>query len=139
MEFYLEQALENPYLTPLLRMRRCVRASDYTYFRVGVRRKFPVEWFDALEGLTVTPAFYVDFGDDNQLARYGERPGGGDWSSGVMSVLGEINVSYPVNEHFSVFATLQQMGIVNDEAREATHAPYHRDYTVFTIGGRCRF
>jgi hypothetical protein len=138
LEYYLEQALENPYATPLLRIRRCVHENDYSYFRVGLRRKFPVGWA-CLEGLTLTPAAYVDFGDDNQRARYGDRPGGGDWSSGVMSVLGEVTASYPCSDTLSVFITLQQMGIVDDDAREATHAPYHRDYTILMIGGRCRF
>jgi hypothetical protein len=138
-EFYLEQALENPVVTPLLRVRRCVRGDAYAYFRLGLRRRLTVDWFDALEGLTLTPAVYVDFGDDNQRARYGDRPGGGDWSSGVMSVLGEVTASYPCSDTLSVFITLQQMGIVDDDAREATHAPYHRDYTILMIGGRCRF
>lgn len=139
MEYYLEQSLENPYITPLFRMRRCVHGSKYAYFRVGARKQFSLECMDRLEGLTLTPAFYVDFGDDNQRARYGTRPGGGDWSSGVMSVLGELTVSYPLNEHFSLYAVLQQMGVVDKEAREATHAPYHRDYTIFTVGARCCF
>jgi hypothetical protein len=138
-EVYLEQALENPYVTPLFRMRRCFLGSKYFYARVGFRRKFAAEWFPALEGLTVTPAFYVDFGDDNQRARYGTRPHGDAWDEGVMSVLGELNVSYPLSEYVSVFATLQQMGVVNKDARDAISGKAHRDYTVFTIGAKCRF
>ena len=141
LEYYLEQALENPYATPLLRIRRCVHENDYSYFRVGLRRKFPVDWLDCLEGLTLTPAVYVDMGDDNQRKlRYGSRrPDGGDWSSGVMSAMGELTLSYPINSNFSTYMTLQQFGIIDDDARENTHHPYHRDYTVFTVGLKCKF
>ena len=141
LEYYLEQALENPYATPLLRIRRCVHENDYSYFRVGLRRRFPVGWLDCLEGLTLTPAVYVDFGDDNQRKlRYGSRrPDGGDWSSGVMSAMGELTLSYPINRNFSTYMTLQQFGIIDDDARENTHHPYHRDYTVFTVGLKCKF
>ena len=125
----------------MLRVRRCVHENDYCYFRTGVRRKFPLESFDVLEGLTITPAFYVDFGDDNQRRlRYGaKRPDGSEWSSGIMSVLGEITLSYPINEHFNAYTSLQQFAIVDDDARENTHHPYHRDYTIFTVGVKCRF
>jgi hypothetical protein len=141
LEYYLEQSLENPYLVPMLRVRRCVHENDYCYFRTGVRRRFPLEQFEVLEGLTITPAFYVDFGDDNQRRlRYGaKRPDGSEWSSGIMSVLGEITLSYPINKHFNAYTSLQQFAIVDDDARENTHHPYHRDYTIFTVGVKCRF
>lgn len=141
LEYYLEQSLENPYLVPLLRIRRCVHENDYSYFRTGARRKFPIGWFDCLEGLTITPAVYVDFGDDNQRRmRYGsKRPDGSEWSSGIMSVVGEIGAAYPINRHFTAYASLQQFAVVDDDARENTHYPYHRDYTIFTVGVKCRF
>lgn len=139
LEFYVDQQLENPYITPTFRMRRSVRAGEYLYFRVGVKRTFPVDWFDSLEGLSVTPAFYVDFGDDNQLSRYGEHPHGKDWSSGIMSGLAELTVSYPLSDHFTCYATLQQGSVLNDDARAATHSPQHKDYTIFTIGMKCQF
>ena len=56
-----------------------------------------------------------------------------------MSVLGEITLSYPINEHFNAYTSLQQFAIVDDDARENTHHPYHRDYTIFTVGVKCRF
>ena len=141
MEYYLEQALENPYLTPMLRIRRSVHGKEYVYVRTGVKRKYPVDWCGRLEGLALTPAFYVDFGDDNQRRqRYGAvRPGGGDWSAGVMSVMGELGLSYPLGSCFTAYAALQQFGIVDRDARENTHHPYHRDYTVFTLGVKCKF
>ena len=56
-----------------------------------------------------------------------------------MSAMGELALSYPINRNFSTYMTLQQFGIIDDDARENTHHPYHRDYTVFTVGLKCKF
>lgn len=139
LEFYLDQQLENPYITPTFRLRRCVHEVDYLYIRAGVKRTFPIDWFDSLEGLSVTPAFYVDFGDENQLARYGDHPAGESWSPDIMSGMLELTVTYPISEHFTTYATLQQFSVLNDDARTITRPPQHRDFTIFTVGLKCQF
>jgi hypothetical protein len=140
-EYYYDASLKNPYLIPTVRFRRGLHGQDYLYSRVGVKKPLQsiCSWLP--EKLTVTPAFYTDFGNENmRQRRYGQyRPGGSMWGAGVMSILGEVGVSYPINRHFSVYATLQQFAIVSHDARDATHSPKHRDYTVFIAGFKCKF
>lgn len=139
LEYYYDASLKNPYLTPVVRFRRGLHGQDYFYVRPGVRKPLEFDWLP--EGLTVTPAFYVDFGNERMhMLRYGKRrPDGSSWGNGAMAVLGEIAFSYPLNEHFTLFAALQQFGIVNKDAREVTHSPRHRDLTIFSTGIRCKF
>lgn len=140
-EYCYEASLKNPYLIPTLRLRRGLHSQNYLNTRVGARKPLVqlVSWLP--DDLVFTPAFYVDFGNDDMLRiRYGQRrPDGSRWGAGPMSVIGEVSLSYPLNKHFSVFTTLQQFGIVDHDARDVTHSPKHRDYTVFIAGVKCKF
>lgn len=87
LEYYYDASLKNPYLTPVVRFRRGLHGQDYLYVRPGVRKPLEFNWLP--EGLTVTPAFYVDFGNERMhMLRYGKRrPDGSSWGNGAMAVL----------------------------------------------------
>ena len=135
-EYYFTQTLQNPYVIPTWHLRKCTRSADYLHICVGLKKPIPVDFID---GLKITPAVYVDFGDDNQRARYGKHPEGKRWGNGVMSAMAELRADYPISDWCSVFATLQQFRIMDEDGRDATHSPCRRDLTVFSTGLKMTF
>lgn len=140
-EYYYDASLKNPYLTPTLRLRRGLHGQDYLNTRAGLRKPVETDCFGFIEGLVITPALYVDFGNERmRRLRYGaKRPDGSSWGSGIMSIVGELTATYPINEHFSVYSTVQQFGVADHDARDVMHAPNRRDLTILTVGLKCRF
>ena len=130
----IDQSLENPYLVPFYRMRRCFRGNDYLYFKVGVRRRFPV-----VDGLYVMPSVFAEGGSSRNNRRIlGERPGGGRWGSGVSSISFRLELGWNVCDCLTAFAYVEQYAIVGGEARRANadsdYRSAHNDWTHYGFG-----
>lgn len=137
--YQLDQSLENPYLVPFYRLRRCFRGNDYLYFKVGARRRFPI-----VDGLYVTPSVFAEGGSSRNNRRVlGERPGGGKWGSGVSSVSFRLELGWKVCESMTAFTYVEQYEVVGGEARQAnadsSYRCAHNDWTLGGLGLRVRF
>jgi len=136
----LDQSLENPYVVPYYRLRRCFIGSDYLYFKLGLRRRFSI-W----KSLYVTPSVFVEGGNERNFKRViGENVNGGGWGSGgVSSVSFRLETGWRFNEHFTVFCFVEQYEIVGEDARgsnaASSYACAHNDWTHGGIGVCCRF
>ena len=135
----VEQSLENPYLVPFYRMRRCFRGNDYLYFKVGARRRFPVAG-----GLSVTPSLFAEGGSSRSNRRtLGERPGGDKWGSGVSSASFRLELGWSICNGLSAFAFVDLYEIVGGDARranaESSYRCAHNDWTHCGGGVRLRF
>ena len=133
----LDNSLENPYLVPFSRIRKCFRGSDYFYFKAGVRRRFPI-W----EGLYATPSVFVEGGcSRNQRRVLGEREGG--WYDGVSSFTLRLELGWCVSDWLTAFAFVEQYEIAGGDARRAVDASSyrcaHNDWTHGGVGLRFRF
>ena len=135
----IDQSLENPYVVPFYRLRRCFRGNDYVYFKAGVRRKFTV-W----ESLSFTPSLFAEGGSSRNNRRVlGEKPDWGKWGSGVSSVSFRLETAWAFNENVSVFAFVEQYEVVGRSARhanaESSYRCAHNDWTHGGIGLRLKF
>ena len=135
----IDQSLENPYLVPFYRARKCFRGNDYFYFKAGVRRRF---WF--FDDFYVTPSVFIEGGSSrNQRRVLGRRRNGGEWSDGVASVSFRFESGWRISENFTAFAYVEQYDIVGGEARqtnsESTFRCAHNDWTHGGIGLRIKF
>ena len=135
----IEQALENPYVVPFWRLRRCFRGSDYFYFKAGIRRRFPV-----YEGISVVPSVFTEGGSSRCQRRIlGERLDGDAWYDGVSSVSFRLELRMRVCDCLTAFAYVEQYEIVGGEARRnIDERPFrcaHSDWTHGGIGVRARF
>ena len=134
-----DQSLENPYIVPFSRLRRCFRGSDYFYFKAGVRRRFPLPY-----GLYITPSVFAEGGSARNNKRVlGAKPDGGTWRSGVASVSFRLELGWKICDNVSAFAFAEQYEIVGSEARRANDASSyrcaHNDWTLGGVGIRFRF
>ena len=137
--YQIEQSLENPYLVPFYRLRKCFRGNDYVYFKVGVRRRFAV-W----ESLSLTPSAYVEGGSSRNYRRtFGDRPGEDRWHSGVSSASFRMEASWSFCENVSAFVFAEQYEVVGQAARHAneksTYRCAHNDWTLGGVGLRLKF
>ena len=135
----LDQSLENPYLVPFYRVRKCFRGNDYFYFKTGVRRRFGLS-----ERLHLTPSVQVEGGSSrNQTRVLGQNPDGGDWSCGVSSVSARLECGWRFCENFSAFVYVEQYEVIGSDEREAvdksSYRPAHKDWTHGGVGIRLRF
>lgn len=135
----IDQSLENPYLVPFYRARKCFRGNDYFYFRAGVRRKFAF-W----DCFYATPSVFVDGGSSRSQKRvFGARPDGARWSSGVSAVSFRLEFGWSVCECLTAFAYVEQYEVVGGEARRAnsgsSYRCAHNDWTHGGIGLRLKF
>ena len=135
----IDQSLENLYLVPFYRLRRCFRGSDYLYFKVGARRRFPI-----VGELYVTPSAFAEGGSSRNNKRvFGAKPDGGSWSPGVASVSFRLELVWRICDSVSAFAFAEQYEIVGGEARRANDANSyrcaHNDWTLGGVGMRFRF
>lgn len=133
------QSLENPYITPFLRLRCCFHGNDYVYFRTGLRKRFNF-WGD----FYCTPSVYADGGTSKlQKRNLGSKPDGGKWKDGVSSVTGRFELGWRINGNFTAFGYIEQYGVVGSEARRVNgRNPYkcaHNDWTHGGIGIRMKF
>lgn len=135
----LDQSLDNPYLVPFWRMRKCFRGSDYFYFKAGVRRRFALT-----ERFSLIPSVYVEGGSSSNQARVlGVKTNGGEWRSGISSVSVRLEAVWRFDESVSTFVYVEQYGIVgSDERRQNGSDVYrcaHDDWTHGGLGLRLRF
>ena len=128
----IDQSLENPYVVPFYRLRRCFRGNDYVYFKAGIRRKFPF-----LEDFYLTPSVFVEGGNSrNQRRVLGKRPDGGKWSEGVSSVTFRLELGWRISENVSAFLFAEQYDVVGDAQRSANRkSSYRCAHNDWTLGG----
>ena len=137
--YQIGQSLENPYVVPFYRLRRCFHGNDYLYFMVGVRKKLAF-----LDDFYLTPSVYVDGGNSRNYNRaIGTRPDGERWHSGVSSVTFRLELGWLVCENVSAFMFVEQYEVVGQAARHAieasTYRCAHKDWTLGGVGCRIRF
>ena len=135
----LDQSLENPYLVPFYRVRKCFRGNNYFYFKTGIRRRFGLS-----EHLSLIPSVYAEGGSSRNQARVlGAKPDGGTWKRGVSSVSARLECLWRFNENISAFVFVEQYEVVGSEERDAngesSYRPAHNDWTHGGIGLRLRF
>lgn len=139
-EWRFEQALRNPYVTPFYLLRRGIHPNDWFYTRIGARQPFALPY-----DFTFTPIFYVETGNEYHFERrYGKRVDGGrHYHSGAQAVNLLLELAWKATKNLSIYANVQQFGIVSEDARDAVKAKTtgeaRRDLTIFTIGLRARF
>lgn len=132
-------SLENPYVVPFSRVRRCFRGSDYLWFRLGLRRRFAL-WHD----LYLTPSIAVDGGNARNFNRViGKFPDGGWGHGGVSSITFGLELGWKFCANASVFAFVEQYEIVGGTARDMNEASdyvaAHNDWTLGGVGVRMNF
>ena len=137
--YQIGQSLENPYVVPFYRLRRCFHGNDYLYFMVGVRKKLAF-----LDDFYLTPSVCVDGGNSRNYNRaIGTRPDGERWHSGVSSVTFRLELGWLVCENVSAFMFVEQYEVVGQAARHAieasTYRCAHKDWTLGGVGCRIRF
>ena len=137
--YQFDQSLENPYLVPFYRLRRCFRGNDYLYFKAGIRKKIALA-----EDFYVTPSVFVEGGSSRNNSRVlGEKPEDGRWGSGVSSVSFRLEFGWSVCECMTAFAYVEQYEVVGGEARrankESSYTCAHNDWTHGGVGLRLRF
>ncbi len=135
----VDQSLENPYVVPYWRLRKCFRGNDYFYFRAGVRHRF-----DLPHGVYLTPSVYVDGGSSrNQNRVLGSKLDGGDWGDGASSASARLELGWKASENVTTYVYVEQYEIVGGDARRTTRSsPYrcaHVDWTHFGVGLRMSF
>lgn len=137
--YQIDQSLENPYVVPFYRLRRCFRGSDYLYFKAGVRKKLVF-----LDDFYLTPSVYVDGGNSRNYNRaIGTRPDGERWHGGVSSVTFRLELGWTVCENVSAFMFVEQYEVAGQAARHAIESSSyrcaHKDWTLGGVGCRIRF
>lgn len=135
----IDQSLENPYLVPFYRLRRCFRPNDYLYFKIGLRRRFPL-----VANIYVTPSVFIEGGNARNYTRvFGSRADGGDWSAGVSSVSFRLEAGWTITENLTLFGFVEQYEVTGGAARDANAASSylcaHNDWTHGGVGVRMRF
>ncbi len=129
----VDQSLENPYLVPFYRLRRCFVGNDYLYGKVGVRRRCPV-----VGGVYVTPSVYWEGGNRRNAKRVF-----GDVGATGGALTFRVEVGWTVNEHVTAYAFVEQYEVCGAETRAAGHALddacAHTDWTHGGLGVRMRF
>jgi len=147
--YQIDQSVENPYLVPFWRVRKCFRGNDYLYFRAGVRKRFggrgkrdPPGGF--LDSLYVTPSLFFDGGSSrNQKRIFGEKRGGGDWREGASAVSFRLELGWLINDNLSAFAYVEQYEVVGGDERRTNRASSyrcaHNDWTHGGFGVKLKF
>lgn len=135
----IDQSLENPYLVPFYRARKCFRGNDYFYFKVGLRRKFKI-----VTNLFFTPSVFAEGGSSRNFERViGKRLDTKHWDDGVSSVSVRLEFSWKYNEIMSLFAFIEQYEVVGSDARRtnglSSYRCAHNDWTHGGIGVRLSF
>ena len=136
----IDQALENPYLVPFYRLRRCTHGLDFLYFKVGARRKFPLVW-----DLSLTPSVFAEGGNARCFKRtLGKNIDGSGWGGGgVSSVSFRLEFGWRFSDCLSAYAYVEQYEVVGGEARHTNAARgarcAHNDWTHGGFGIRLKF
>ena len=133
----IDQSLENPYLVPFYRARKCFRGNDYFYFKVGLRRKFSI-----FTNFFFTPSVFAEGGSSRNFERViGKRLDTKHWDDGVSSISMRLEFSWKYNEVMSLFAFIEQYEVVGSDARRTNglSSCAHNDWTHGGIGVRMSF
>ena len=129
----IDQSLENPFLVPFYRLRRCFVGNDYLYAKVGVRRRCPFA-----ETFYVTPSVYWEGGNRRNAARVF-----GDMSATGGAVTFRLEVGWAVAAQVTAYAFVEQYEVFGGDTRAANDAlDYkcaHNDWTHGGVGVRMRF
>ena len=129
----LDQSLENPYLVPFWRMRRCFVGNDYLYVKLGVRRRIPV-W----EGVYVTPSVFWEGGNRRNAKRVF-----GDVGATGGSLTFRVEVGWALSARVTAYAFVEQYEACGGATRDANdalgYACAHNDWTHGGVGVRMRF
>jgi len=138
-EWNVSQALRNPYVTPYYLLRRAVHGQEWCYWDVGLTRSW-----ELLEGLVFTATLFGEFGDSRHFAaQFGDRPGGGNYSNGLMALNAMFRFDYALTDWLGLFAFVHQFDMVSQEARDslsASTAPEaKKDLTMFGAGVQVKF
>ena len=137
--YQLDQSLENPYIVPFWRVRKCFRGNDYLYFRAGGRRRFVFA-----DEFYVTPSVFVDGGSSrNQKRVFGAKRGGGDWREGVSAVSLRLELGWRISKCPTAFACVEQYEVVGGDERRTNRASgyrcAHNDWTHGGLGLKVKF
>jgi len=138
--YQIDQSLENPYVAPFWRVRRCVVGNDYWYCKFGIRRAFSF-----CRVLYVTPSVFLEGGNDRNFNRViGRNVNGSGWSEwGVSSVSARLELGWKICKWATAFAYVEQYEIVGEDARDSNAASSylcaHNDWTLGGVGVRLRF
>ena len=138
--YQFDQSVENPYVTPFWRVRRCVAGNDFWYYKFGVRR---VIGFCGC--FYVTPSVFAEGGNDRCFRRiFGENVSDDKWVEwGVSSISARLELGWKVCSWATAFAYVEQYEIVGGDARDtnaaSTYTCAHNDWTHGGIGVRLRF
>ena len=131
-------SLENPYLSPFGRIRRCVHGNDYLYTRLGVRHRF-----DLGGGILLTPEVAIDGGSSrNQNRVFGRRADGSSLGSGFYSISPRLELTWNANEYCSVFVYVEQYDVLGSARSVNKCYNYrcaHNDWTHGGVGLRLKF
>ncbi len=135
----LEQSLENLYLVPFYRARKCFRGNDYFYFRAGVRRRLAL-----VNDFYVMPSVFADGGSSRCHKRaFGSKVDGGRWGDGVFAVSARLDLGCRLSENFSVFLFVEQYEVVERDGRRTNSKGggecAHSDWTIFGVGVKVEF
>lgn len=129
----VEQSLENPFLVPFCRLRRCLVGNDYLYAKVGVRRKCPFAG-----AFYVTPSVYWEGGNRRNAARVF-----GDGGAGGGALTFRVEAGWAVCEQVTAYAFVEQYEVCGADTRAANdalgYACAHNDWTHGGVGVRMRF
>lgn len=128
----IDQSLENDWVVPFYRIRRCFIGNDYLYYKVGLRRRWS---FDC--GLYVTPSVFYESGNHrNQRRVFGEATDGGSLSF-------RLEGGWTLGAACSVFVFVEQYEVVGDSTRDAndrsSNACAHNDWCHGGLGLRLHF
>jgi len=139
VETRLEQALENPWITPFYRLRRAYHPNDWFYARTGVRHSFQLPW-----DLTLTPSWFLEYGNENHFQnRYGAAEDGGKYRSGLQASVFNLALAWCATKSLSFFVAVEQFDVLHDEARDTIKAGSNtssrRDLTMAQAGLRVSF
>ena len=128
----IDQSLENPYVVPFYRLRRCFRGNDYLYFKAGLRKRVTF-----LDDFYLTPSVFAEGGNSRNKRRvFGPKQGGGEWHDGVASVSFRLEVGWKVSENLTAFAFVEQYEVVGgDERRTNGASSYRCAHNDWTHGG----
>lgn len=138
-EWRFGNALENPYVTPYWLHRRGIREKDWSYYQVGLRKKFPLS-----ESVSLTLDYQVDFGNRrHMLVRYGGFRDGTSYSNDIQSSTVFVTLGWQVTDWCELRAGVHQFDLLSSKARRACDdhkANFgHKDLTVGVISCRLRF
>lgn len=129
----IDQSLENPYLVPFYRFRRCFFGNDYLYYKVGARRAFAIA-----DDFYVTPSVYWESGNRRNAKRvFGDA----DATGGALTF--RVEAGWKLNAHVTAYVYVEQYEVCGGATRDANdalgYACAHNDWTHGGIGVRMRF